>query len=274
MPNNKTPRKINSIFILTDLESIAGVERFIQTREQGPEREKARELLTEEVNAVIKGINSYDSEIKIHVWDGHGNGGIIEENLLNIYNFIPHQRTHLYNYFKENSIDSLLFVGQHAQAQTYHGNQCHTMSSRFTKYFKLNEKFIGEFGLRAAIAGELNIPTIYIAGDDKACVEAKNLIPDIVCTTVMYGTGWESALSLNVDEVHRREVYDVQLALKLASEGYIEPLIVKPPIQLEVCRKNFLHAQRYFSKGGKRKGMKTAIFEVDSLKELQDKKVL
>ncbi len=270
----KKRKHIENLFILTDLEGVSGVERFSQTREEGTEKDEAKELLTAEINAVISGICQYDENIHIHVWDGHGSGGVVKENLKPVKRFLPSQWMHQHNYFKENKIDALVFVGQHAQSLTVHGNQAHTMSSRTVHYYSINGNMIGEFGLRAAIAGELGIPTIYISGDDKACNEAKNLIPDIVTTTVMYGTGWESAVSIDPKRVHQNQTNDIQIALKMADEGIIEPFIIEPPIKLEVCKKNIFQILSFLRKGGKRKGFNKAVFEVQSMGELQDQKAI
>ena len=64
------------IYILTDLEGVAMVSRFSQTREEGPQKQAAMKLLTHEVNAAVDGILDVDADAEIVVWDGHGTGGI------------------------------------------------------------------------------------------------------------------------------------------------------------------------------------------------------
>ena len=64
------------IYILTDLEGVAMVSRFSQTREEGPQKQAAMKLLTQEVNAAVDGILDVDADAEIVVWDGHGTGGI------------------------------------------------------------------------------------------------------------------------------------------------------------------------------------------------------
>ena len=110
--------------------------------------------------------------------------------------YLPPHSLVLSDYFPKNGIDALLFIGQHSMAGTPNGNLAHTMSSKFVEYYKLNDHFIGEFGLRAAIAGELGIPTIFISGDNLACLEARNLIPNIVECPVKKSLGLEQAEAL------------------------------------------------------------------------------
>ena len=64
------------IYILTDLEGVAMVSRFSQTREEGPQKETAMRLLTQELNAAVDGILDVEADAEIVVWDGHGTGGI------------------------------------------------------------------------------------------------------------------------------------------------------------------------------------------------------
>ena len=65
------------IYILTDLEGVAMVSRFSQTREEGPQKQApAMRLLTQEINAAVDGILDVDADAEIVVWDGHGTGGI------------------------------------------------------------------------------------------------------------------------------------------------------------------------------------------------------
>lgn len=91
---------LKSVFILTDLEGASHVTRFAQTREEGPAKIEVMELLTKEVNAVIKGISQFDPTIKIHAWDGHGSGGLVAEKLTPIAGFLPHKYHNMISYFR------------------------------------------------------------------------------------------------------------------------------------------------------------------------------
>ena len=266
--------KLSNIFILTDLEGVSGVTRFEQSREDGPLNDEAKSLLTEELNALILGINDFDPELNIHLWDGHGSGGIHHDVLLPVKKYLPHSgRVHMVKYFRENQIQALLFAGQHAMSFTFNGNLCHTMSSKAVEYYALNGELIGEFGLRAAIAGEIGVPTIYIAGGDKACEEARKLIPNIVTTETKKGTGRESADCSPPRKVHKMLHDDVQVALSKIND--IKPYIVDKPVTLEQCFKKI--SIFYFKKmrdGEIRRGKRTKINKASSMEELVDRKVL
>lgn len=189
---------MKSFFILTDLEGPAGVDSFTQTRpgDGYPERvEAAKKLLAREVNACIEGIRSVYPDSRIDVWDGHGPGGLLAEDLIG-GNYMregqPYKRLEGY--------DALLFVGQHAMAGTYNAPLNHTYSSKTIAYYRLNGVFIGEFAARALIAGLQGVPTIFLSGDDKAALEACVFVPEIETAIVKRGLGIEAAEHLEGEE--------------------------------------------------------------------------
>ena len=182
-------------FILTDLEGPAGVYNWTQTRAEGPAKERAMHLLTAEVNACVEGILSVDPGAEVVVWDGHGTGGLWPEELHPDARYLP--GTYGRPYLFPEGFDGLLFVGQHAMAGTPDGPLCHTYSSRHVEYYRLNGAPIGEFGCRAALAGSFGIPTLFLAGDDKAATEALALVPDLVTAVTKRGLGVQAALHLS-----------------------------------------------------------------------------
>jgi D-amino peptidase len=219
------------IYILTDLEGPAMVSRFSQTREEGPQKQTAMKLLTWEVNAAVDGILDVDPLAEVVVWDGHGSGGI------DVMEFHPEAKLIARGpirapYYLDRTYDALFFVGQHAMAGTPDAPLSHTYSSQSIEYYKLNGMFIGEFGCRAAMAGEFDVPTVFISGDDKAVAEAKQLVPDIYGVVTKQGLGQELALHLSTQESRR-------LIRKVAAEACrninrIKPVKIDPPYEQEI----------------------------------------
>src|SRR5690606_27822444 len=129
-------------FILTDIEGVAGVERFSETRTRDESAKgPAMTQLAREVNACIRGIKEVYPEAKIDVWDGHGSGGLRPADLVG-GEYIPgtvKPSKDLAGYA------AMLFVGQHAMAGTAFAPFAHTYSSLHVAYYKLNGYFIGEF---------------------------------------------------------------------------------------------------------------------------------
>lgn len=201
------------LFLLTDLEGVAGVTHWRQTREGGPEQEAARSLLTGEVNAFISAIREACGarEIeppRITVWDGHGTGGLHLDSLEPVTQTHRHDDPRGFAGVFEHALeaevpaDALVFIGQHAMEGTK-GNLAHTYSSLRVKRHLLNGVEIGEFGTRALHAWSRGVPTIFHSGDDTACREATNLIPGIVCVEVKRSLGVTEADCLSHEDACR-----------------------------------------------------------------------
>lgn len=184
------------IYICTDLEGPAMINRFNQTRDVSPEDKKHWEkFLTGEVNACVDGILDFDANAEVIVWDGHGSGGIDE------WSFHPKAKLIARGpirapYYLDETFDALMFVGQHARMGTG-AVLSHTYSSKSIEYYKINGVELGEFGCRALMAGTMGIPTILVTGCDVTFDEARDLIPNIVGAEVKKSLGRELALHLS-----------------------------------------------------------------------------
>lgn len=220
------------IHVITDLEGPAMITSFAQTRDTTPESEAiSKALLTGEVNACVDGILDYDPDAEVVVWDGHGSGGI---NLLDFHpraKFLPHSHISA-PYGLDETFDALMFVGQHSMMGTENGPLCHTYSSRTIEYYKINGVPHGEFGCRAIMAGTMGVPTVFLAGDDKAVAEAQALVPGLYGAITKWGMGRELALSLS--PVASREVIRETAARACAAIGSIPPVAVEPPYAQEI----------------------------------------
>ena len=255
------------IFILTDLEGPAMIFRFDQTRlpEAAEKMALSKRLLTLEVNACIDGILDYQQQAEVVVWDGHGSGGIDYE--------LFHDRAQLVAgrgvqapYGLDESFDALFFVGQHAMAGTPDAPLAHTYSSRTVEYYILNGVPIGEFGLRATMAGTLcGVPTAFLSGDDKAVAESQALVPGLVGVTTKIGLGREAAQSLAPARARGLIRAGATAACRLVAEGRIPAVRVAPPYRFEV---RVLPGQEaslkgYLQRGARQLDERTIVLETD-----------
>lgn len=192
---------MKKFFIITDLEGVAGTDSFSQTRTTDLKmKTPSMKQLAREVNACVEGIHAVYPNAIVDVLDGHGSLGIFPEDLVNCHYYNmknkenPRPHHHLEGY------SAVLFVGQHAMAGTVDAPLNHTYSSMEIVYYRLNGVFIGEFGSRALIAGVQGVPTIFLAGDDKAVLEAQMFIPEIETVVTKFGKGLEKAVHLDLAE--------------------------------------------------------------------------
>lgn len=224
------------IHVITDLEGAAMVFRFDQTRVSGatPAKLEAMRILTGEVNACIDGILDCDSHADVVVWDGHGSGGIVYEAFHEGARLLPHRHTPA-PYGLDETFDALFFVGQHAMAGTANGPLAHTYSSRTVEHYKLNGEPVGEFGMRAYMAGVLfGVPVGFLSGDDRAVAEAVALVPEIVGVATKIGTGWEAALSLAPSRARKLIRAGATRACRRIRRGKLVPVTLDPPYAWEI----------------------------------------
>ena len=77
---------MDKFLLITDLEGITGVESFEDMQPSGEKNQEAKEILTGDVNCVIKSILDYGREsntkCEIHIIDGHGSGGLVKEKIM------------------------------------------------------------------------------------------------------------------------------------------------------------------------------------------------
>jgi len=236
------------IFLVTDIEGVAGVESWEQTR-SGPRHEAAKALATDEVNSVVGALlgppdNPDPPLLRISVWDGHGCGGLLFDRLDRRVTFYRHDDTRNFTGLLRESlragvpVDALGFVGQHAMEGSG-GTLSHTYSSRRIRSYKLNGRPIGEFGLRALFAWALaKIPTVFFSGDDVACREAQSLVPGILLVQVKESLNVTSARHLEPKNACAQLATTARKILELnPSDSSLRPsFIPEPPFEF---RKHF-----------------------------------
>lgn len=218
------------LYILTDLEGVCGVVNFEEwASPQGKFHEKARHLLTQEVNAAVEGALEAGAT-EIVVWDGHGPGAVNIEDLHPEAKLL-HGRNIPRTLGLDETFSALLFVGQHARSGAPEANMPHTYSTDILKV-TLNGIEIGEFGMRAVLAGHFGVPTVFISGDEAACKEAQELIPEIEAVIVKWAMSESAALCLSPEKARALIREGVRRAVERRDE--IPPFKLNPPYELVI----------------------------------------
>ena len=219
------------IFIVTDLEGVAGVDTFyVQTSPDGPGYARSCRLLTAEVNAAVAGFLAGGASDVI-VWDGHGPGAVVFEELHPQARLLagrpcPPKRVWERTFAEA---DGIAFVGQHAMAGTPGASLAHTMNSRTVEQYTLDGRPIGEFGLWAHFAGAYGVPVFFLSGDDAACREAEALVTGIVTAVTKEGFAANYALSLSKERSRSLIRQRSELALASLPRGCPPPLSPEAP---------------------------------------------
>lgn len=177
------------VYIMTDLEGVAGVASFDHWTSPGKRYyETARKLLTLEVNAAVEGLAAAGAS-EIVVADGHGgmgSGGVNIELLDRRAGYLRGWPPGPWPLGLDGSYDALCFVGQHARSGSERAHLAHTQGFRYLD-LSVNGVSIGEFGQLAMCASELGVPAVFASGDAALCREAEALVPGIVAVAVKEG---------------------------------------------------------------------------------------
>lgn len=194
------------IYIAVDMEGISGINCSDYVSRSGCHYQTGQRLLTEDVNAAVRGAFDGGAD-EVIVADMHSlSGNILVEQLdprALLMAGTPHQPRFP---FLDESVDGVFLVGYHAMAGTMGANLEHTMSSATWFKFTANGVPFGEVEIDAAIAGESGVPVVMVSGDDKLCQEAARMLPGVEAAMVKQGLGRQSALCLS-PEYGRQRVY-------------------------------------------------------------------
>lgn len=256
------------VFISADMEGVAGVVHSEHTLRDGKEHERARKLMTQEVNAAIEGALEAGAK-QIIVNDSHGTmRNIIPEDLNETVELITGSPKPL---SMMQGIDSTfkvaLFVGYHAMRGAYHGVLEHTYHGNVVSDVFFNGKRYGETGMNAAVAGYFKVPVALVTGDQAVTEEARLLLGNMETVTVKEGVGRNAAKCLSPFKA--RSLIKSGAKKALLNVRSFKPLILNPPIKLEMV---FFHTgmadMAEMIPDAKRKDGRTVSFIADDYMEV------
>ena len=187
---------------MTDIEGISGIVSKDQVMKSAPMYQEGRHLMTAEINTCVKACKEAGAK-KVYVRDCHADGcNVVYSDLCAEADgyIIGYTGQNRFPYLEE--CDAVILLGYHTMAGTAGGTLEHTMSSTAYQNFWLNEKKIGEIALDAGIVGEHGKPVIMVSGDDKACAEAKKILPWAITAEVKKGLTWRGAMLLPIAQAH------------------------------------------------------------------------
>lgn len=225
------------VFISADLEGVAGVTHGEHVLRDGKEHERARRLMTEEVNAAVEGAFEAGAG-KIVVNDSHGTmRNIIPEELHENADLITGSPKPMFMLEGiDSSFDAAFFVGYHGMRGTYPSILEHTYSSRVVFDVLINDRPFGETGINAAIAGHYGVPVALVTGDRKLVEEAKAFLGSVVTVVVKDAVGRTAAHCMSPTKARQRIRAGAIQALKQVDK--LKPFTIKPPVNLKVV---FIH---------------------------------
>jgi D-amino peptidase len=217
------------VFISADMEGVSGVVDASQTRMEEREYERARKLMTGEVNAAIEGA-LLGGATDVVVNDSHGSmRNILIEDLNPAAELIsgsPKPFSMMQGIGPE--FGAAFFVGYHAGAGTGLSVLDHTYYGRVVYQAMVNGRVLSETGLNAALAGYHGVPVALVTGDKTLCDEARGLLGDVETAAVKEACGRLAAQCLPPSRAQAL----IRAAGRKALLAKHAPFILTPPFTL------------------------------------------
>jgi D-amino peptidase len=226
------------VFVISDMEGIAGIVRPEQTNAGEPLYEEGRKLYTQEINAAVRGAKA-GGATEIVVMDCHGAGkgydfnSLLPEELEPDCDYVVQEEWTEYTEFLEQGVDAALFVGMHARAGAGDGVLNHTVSGPDFQNLWFNGSLVGETGINAALCGTWGCPVLLVTGDRAACREGAELLGERLTTVeVKQGIGVKSARLLQPGKA--RELVEAGAKQALADLKAVQPYDPGSPCEIKV----------------------------------------
>ncbi len=223
------------VFISGDIEGVGGVATWEQARTKGSEYGRARQWMTEEINAAVEGALEGEAT-EIIVRDAHGAArNILWESL--------HPRARLISGWNpstdmmlgiDDSFGLVFLIGYHPGASAPNGVLSHTFSSRILD-IRLNSLPCNEAVFAALQAGVASVPVGLVSGQAELRDEIRPALPNCLFVTTKRGLAYQAALLEPLVEVRTgiRKAAQQAVERRLAGSGP-EPFRPTPPLRLEL----------------------------------------
>jgi D-amino peptidase len=227
------------VYISVDMEGIAGISHPNPTERSDSGYGGAVDLMVGEANAAIEGALA-GGATEILVNDSHG--GMYNLRAIDLHpaaRVLQGQKpwSMVAGAGPDAGFDVALFVGYHARAGHPSGTIAHTYSGRPT-LSRLNGRPVGETGINASVLGAWGIPVGLVAGDDALAAEVEDWLPWAERVVVKAAVGGSSAASLHPARARELVSAGADRAVRRAVSGDLKPLILEPPIIIEVDYRN------------------------------------
>jgi D-amino peptidase len=220
------------LYVSVDMEGITGLVDHTHVDSDKYNYERSRIIMTEEANHVITA--AFDAGAhEVIVNDSHSkmNNLLIErlhpETQLITGDVKPFSMVQ----GLDETFTGAIFTGYHARA-SQPGVMSHSMIFGARNMY-INDAAVGELGFNAYVAGYYDVPVIMVAGDDRAALEAEQLIPNITTAVVKEAISRSAAKSLT--PVKAGQLLREKTAQAIKNKAKVKPLTPpdKPVLSIE-----------------------------------------
>jgi len=256
------------VYITADIEGVTGATHRDETDKRKTDYYKEfREQMTAEVVAACEGALEAGAT-EVWVKDAHSTGrNIIASKLPEDVRLVRGWSGHPFSMVQEldETFHAVAMIGYHSQAGSGGSPLAHTMSGKIA-HIKINDRYASEFLLHAYAASSVNVPVVFVSGDEGLCREVESLNPNILTNAVMRGIG-DSTVSIHPGLAVRRIREGVRQAVQSDVSRCHVPLPER--FAVEIRYKKHTDAYRYsFFPGARLKEPYAIRFEADDYFEV------
>jgi D-amino peptidase len=228
-----------TVYIIGDMEGLAAAVRNATemrppSRGGGPDHERFRIELTDEINAVIAGAREAGAT-QFVVNDGHG--GTLFRNTLP--DSLDPEAILIRGYPKpivmstglNPGVDVIFMIGAHANA----GTQGIISHSFAFDSFTVNGRVLNEAGIAAFIGGEMGVPLALASGDQILTAETREMLGPIETVTTKLALTRSAGAVFAPARVHAELKTAAARAVRRVRAGELKPLRFDRPYQVRLC---------------------------------------
>jgi D-amino peptidase len=224
------------VYISADIEGITGLVSWSQCGRPTSDHydyQWARERMTQDVNAAIRGARSAGAE-EVIVKDSHGNSkNLLVDQLEPGTKLISGHGARTGGMMNgiDRECNAAVLIGYHAMAGTPSGVMEHTITGSVHRMW-INDMPAGEIALSAGLAGCFDVPVVAISSDRAGCEEAKALLPEIECAVVKEALGRYSANCLHPSD--SAPLIEATVAAGVNKASALDPWLPQTPVTIRI----------------------------------------
>lgn len=250
------------VYISADIEGITGVSHWDETNKTKGDYPYFAQQMTSEVRSACIGANEGGAE-EVWIKDAHGSARNI--SILDLPENVKITRgwsRHPFLMMQEldSSFNAAMMVGYHSCSGSGDNPLAHTLDDTIA-YIKINDIYASEFLINAYTAALVDVPVVFVSGDEGLCNHVKQINKNITTLAVKKGSG-NSTTSIHPVLASKLTTENVQSALK----GDLSKCRITLPknFKVEISYVNHYNAYRAsFYPGMKQVSPTNVVFETD-----------
>ena len=178
------------VFISADIEGTAGIAHWDEAERTHPDWAEFRALMTAEVVAACEGARAAGAT-EVVIKDAHDSGrNLILDRLPDYARIVRGWSGHpdAMMFGLDESFAAAIYTGYHSKAGSEANPLAHTSNMRISRLL-LNGEVASEFTVNALCAAGYGVPSVFLAGDEGICAEARAMVPGLTAVETLDGKG-------------------------------------------------------------------------------------